>query len=129
MTQISARLNLVDHSARAGFSFLQCYTVLMRANQLETAVHGCRILLILGSTEWSLSCRCRVRFSTQSDQPCRNLSLKSTHTVFFFSFYSSTLNYILYSLRYKNHNKVRHFLVLKYCLKRFLSNVRARQLS
>ena len=23
---------------------------------------------------WSLSCRCRVKFSTQSDQPCRNLS-------------------------------------------------------
>ena len=44
-------VHLVDHSTstRVGCStFLQCYTALTRANQLETAVHGCRILLILG---------------------------------------------------------------------------------
>ena len=39
------------------FYFLLCYTVLTRANQLETAVHGCRILLILGLVSiMSLSC-------------------------------------------------------------------------
>ena len=54
------------------FYFLLCFTVLTRANQLETAVHGCRILLIHGLVSiMSLSC---FKFSTQSDQPCRNLS-------------------------------------------------------
>ena len=54
------------------FQFLLCYTVLTKGNQHETAVHGCRILLILGLvTFMSLSCL----VSTQSDQPCRILSL------------------------------------------------------
>ena len=39
------------------FYFLLSYTVLTRAIQLETAVHGCRILLILGLVSiMSLSC-------------------------------------------------------------------------
>ena len=39
------------------FYFLLCYTVLTRANQLETAVHDCRILLFLGLVSiMSLSC-------------------------------------------------------------------------
>ena len=38
--------------------------MLTRANQLEIAVHGCRILLILGL----------VSIMSLSDQPCRNLS-------------------------------------------------------
>ena len=51
-------VHLVDHSTHVGFStFLLCYTVLTRASQLETAVHGCRILLILGLVSiMSLSC-------------------------------------------------------------------------
>ena len=45
------------YSRRWLFYFLLCYTVLTRANQLETAVHGCRILLILGLVSiMSLSC-------------------------------------------------------------------------
>ena len=43
------RVHLVDNSTRVVCStFLLCYTVLTRANELETAVHVCRILLILG---------------------------------------------------------------------------------
>ena len=76
MTQISARLDCVENLTRQRHDRDQtenqqnaatvdscfelvgsCYTVLTRANQLETAVHGCRILLILGLVSiMSLSC-------------------------------------------------------------------------
>ena len=97
--KISNVLKSVSVKQRWLFYLLLCYTVLTRAYQLETAVHGCRILLILGLVSiMSLSCfiskegkndarmhchcsgrqsvdgSCIRKFSTQSDQPCRNLS-------------------------------------------------------
>ena len=44
-SEISYHEHLVEHSTRVG---VLLFAVLTRANQLETAVHGCRILLILG---------------------------------------------------------------------------------
>ena len=51
------------------FYFLLCYTVLTRANQLERAVHDCRILLILGLVS--------ILSLSQSDQSCIELLKKS----------------------------------------------------
>ena len=60
----------VQLTSRWLFYYLLCYTVLTRANQLETAVHVF-ILLIRGLVSiMSLACK----FSTQSDQPCSYFS-------------------------------------------------------
>ena len=45
--------------------FIAWYTVLMRPNKVETAVHGCKCWLSV----WTLSCRCPVKLFTQY-QPC-----------------------------------------------------------
>ena len=47
------------------FYFLLCYTVLTRASQLETVVHGCRILLILGLV-FIMSLSCYVFYAVRS---------------------------------------------------------------
>ena len=78
-SEMSYHVHLVDHSTRVGvllFATIRlCYTLLTRANQLETAVHGCHILLILGLVSI-------MSLSTQSDQHCRNLSQKYvTHKI------------------------------------------------
>ena len=57
-------VHLVDHSARAGCSTFCCATPCWReptsSKQLSTVAAFCWFSV------WSLSCRCRVKFSTQS---------------------------------------------------------------
>ena len=57
-------VHLVDHSARAGCSTFCCATPCWReptsSKQLSTIAAFCWFSV------WSLSCRCRVKFSTQS---------------------------------------------------------------
>ena len=57
-------VHLVDHSARAGCSTFCCATLCWReptsSKQLSTVAAFCWFSV------WSLSCRCRVKFSTQS---------------------------------------------------------------
>ena len=71
-TRSHYHVHLVDHSARAGCSTFCCATPCWReptsSKQLSTIAAFCWFSV------WSPSCRCRVKFSTQSDQPCRNLS-------------------------------------------------------
>ena len=49
----------MDISQTADY-FKACYTVLMRPNKVETAVHGCKCWLSV----WTLSCRCPVKLFT-----------------------------------------------------------------
>ena len=49
----------MDISRTADY-FKACYTVLMRPNKVETAVHGCKCWLSV----WTLSCRCPVKLFT-----------------------------------------------------------------
>ena len=62
-------VHLVDHPTRVGCSAFCCAP--HRADESQLAQNSCPRLRF---SVWSLSCRCRVKFSTQSDQPCRNLS-------------------------------------------------------
>ena len=39
--------------------FITCFTLMTRANKVETAVHGCNSWLLV----WTLSCRCSVKLS------------------------------------------------------------------
>ena len=48
-----------------------CCVPLHRADESQQARNSCPRLRF---SVWSLSYRCRITFSTQSDQPCRNLS-------------------------------------------------------
>ena len=65
-SEIGYYVHLVDHSTRVG---VLLFAVLHRANESQparnsAAVHGCRILLILGLV--SIMSGCRIKFSTQS---------------------------------------------------------------
>ena len=44
------------------------------AEESQPAQNSCPRLPHSVDSRFGLSCRCRVKFSTQSDQPCRNLS-------------------------------------------------------
>ena len=46
--------------------------VLHRADESQPARNSCPRLPHSVDSRFGLSCRCRVKFSTQSDQPCRN---------------------------------------------------------
>ena len=62
-------VHLVDHPTRVGCSTFCC--ALHRADESQLARNSCPRLRF---SVWSLPSRCRVKFSMQSDQPCRNLS-------------------------------------------------------
>ena len=48
-SEIGYHVHLVEYRLALVFYFLLCYTVLTRANQLETVAHGCRIIISVDS--------------------------------------------------------------------------------
>ena len=70
-------VHLVEHSTRIGcFTFCwatPCWREQTSSKQLSTVAAFCWFSV------WSLSCRCRVKFSMQSYQPCINLSRIEWH--------------------------------------------------
>ena len=73
-SEIGYHIHLVEHSTRVGVLVI---AVLHRADESQPARNSCLSWLphsVDSRRVWFLSCRCRVKFSTQSDQPCRNLS-------------------------------------------------------
>ena len=71
----SGNVHLVEH-------LFLCYTVLTRANQLETAVHGCRILLILGLV--SITDVCVVLSFLRSPISCAEIRLMNIFSLIVF---------------------------------------------
>ena len=66
----SCHVHSVDHLTRVGcYAFFCCWS-LHRTDESQLARNSCPRLRF---SVWSLSCRCRVKFSTHY-QPCRNMS-------------------------------------------------------
>ena len=72
-SKIGYHVHLVNHSTRVG---VLLFAVLHRADESQPARNSCPRLPHSVDFRFgqSLSCRCRVKFSTQFDPLCRNLS-------------------------------------------------------